>query len=104
MTAGLCGPAPIRQEFLHAPHDLGWSYVEHICQQHYRPNGRTPKSTLHQADVRAIKVSGQPQALLGNIARFAKLLECLPKGFLRASLGMDVFAARFRQFNFILVV
>lgn len=91
------GAAPLRQEIFHAPHDFGWAHVEHLCQQNYCPNGGAPKSSLHQTDVGAIKFGNQPQPLLGNIARFAKLLKRLPKGFLWAGLRLDVSATRLRQ-------
>jgi len=100
----LRGPPPLRQQFFHAPHDFGRPHFEHLCQQHHCTNGGTAKSALNQTDVGAIKFGGQPQPLLGDIARFAKLLKRLPKGFLWAGFRLDVSAARLRQFTFMLIL
>jgi hypothetical protein len=96
---GLSTPArsPLRQQVLHSPEDFGRSHIEHLCQQHYCPNRGTAKSALHQADVGAIKSGGQPQLLLGDIARFSKFPKCLPKGFHWAGLRPDLSEARLRQ-------
>ena len=47
----LLGSPPLRQMPFHAPHDLMRLHVEHVRQQHQRPDSRAPKPSLHQADV-----------------------------------------------------
>ena|ERR1035441_2690797 len=97
------GSAPLREEFFHAPHHFRGPNVEHLGQPYDCPKGGTTKSSLHQTDVGAIKSGDQRKPLLGNIARFAKLLKRLPKGFLWAGLRLDVSAARLRQITFMLI-
>ena len=63
---------------------------------------RSPRSTKLMY-VRS-RPAVSPSRSLGNIARFAKLLKCPPRGFLWAGFRLDVSAAGLRQVTFMLVV